>query len=332
MKRVLFVALALVCASLLTANIASAVDCGKSSPAPSGQVMWAQQSPTPPFPTVRTPVAGYSPNFAAPQPATKATLTEGANRLIRWQGWLDIDAFSVSVLNQMQYRAETEGRAFVGSYTLAEPSIAEAIVAAKTNDPTFKMNPNLEKDAGQGFEGTPTLYVWTYRHSFTDAGLYQLYISVKGKMDIGTTWLGTPPPTIRHRDIQSLGYEFGDDSSKAGPLVERTVFADVEIWRGAVVGVDVRGEIEFVGNEADVIVPPGKDGDPREAVEDVPISAMEKAPSLICNPNYDPRRATGAAFVEPLERAIKIRGNDVQLKAGDVQQRVRTVSPFRYRR
>jgi hypothetical protein len=329
MKKLTLIATALICAQLLTAGIASA-----QGPPPPYQPVSAQQSPTPPFPVVRTPVAGYSPNLAAPQPATKAILARDANRLIRWEGWLDIDAFSVSVLNQMQIQL---GNAIeVGSYTIAEPEIAEAVMNAKARNSTFEMNPNLNEDAGQNFESIPTLYVWTYRHNFADQGLYQLYVSAKGKMDIGTqtVWKpkytpGTPGPL--HQDIQSLHYEFGDNeggtpgSSIKMPVTE-TVFADVEIWRGAVVFVNSRGELEVAGNEGGVHAL-----EMHQPVEEAPMSLWERAPSLISNPNYDPRRATGAAFVEPLERAISIPRNVVQQRAGNVQSRVRTVTPFRYR-
>jgi len=329
MKRVAFVTTALICACLLAAGTASAQlfqKKAKSVPQTQSQTVWTQQSPHPPNPTVRTPVAGYSPNFAAPQPATKATLTADANRLIRWQGWLDVDAFSISVLNQMQKQL---GNAIeVGSFTIdGEPAIAEAVVKAKLADPTFEVNPNLYE--GANFEGTPKLYVWTYRHNFTDTGLYQLYVSAKGKMDIGEGWK-TPPPyviPVRHEDIQSLAYEFGaDDSDGVQPPPKRVpVIVDVEIWRGAVARVNARGELEVVGNEAGVVTIDGS------VVERLPLSDWERAPSLICNPNYDPRLATGAAFVEPLERALTIRENTVQKQAGDVQSRVRTITPFRYR-
>ena len=293
MKKAMIIATALICATLLVAENASAQ---------------------------KTPVAGFSPNLADPQPATSATLTTDANRLIRWQGWLDIDAFSVSVLNQMQKQL---GRGIeVGSFTLSEPSIAEAVAKAKASDPTFVVNPNLYE--GASFEGTPTLYIWTYRHNFADRGLYQLYVSAKGKMDIGEGWRTPSPIAVRHKDIQSLAYEFGSDGSAGRPAYPIPVIVDVEIWRGAVVFVNARGELEVAGNEAGVITLDGP-------VERLPISDWERAPSLICNPNYDPRRATGAAFVEPLERAITIRENMNQLRAGDVQKRVRTVTPFQFR-
>jgi len=335
MKQATLIASALICATLLTAGTVSAqLLRHKSAPAPASQAqtMWATQSPHPPFPVVRTPVAGYSPNFAAPQPATKATLERDANRLIRWQGWLDVDAFSVSILNQMQKQSEGAPNRFFGSYTITEPVILEAVLKAKANNPTFEMNPNLEEGNGEHFIGTPTLYVWTYRHNFADKGLYQLYVSAKGKIDLGTEIVWQPwqdPDTpVRHKDIQSLAYEFGDDSLIAGGSGstprEVRVIADIEIWRGAVARVDAQGILDVVGNEAGVVTLDG-------AVEEEPMSRWERAPSLINNPNYDPRRATGAAFVEPLERAITIPGNTLQSRAGDVQRRVNTNTPFRFR-
>jgi len=305
----------------------------------------ALQSYTPPFPVVRTPVAGYSPSLAIPQPATKELLTLDANRLIRWQGWLNVDAFSVSVLNQMQKRLGTDIQ--LGSYTIAESAIAEAVAKTMTRNSTFKMNPNLEIDAGQVFEDdTATFYVWTYRHNYTDKGLYQLYVSVKGKMDIGEVYrtYAVPPTRVLHNDIQSLHYEFGNRGYGGihGEWVR--VIADVEIWRGVVVHVNHKGELVVAGtqNMDDWALPevgevPGGlrplDDEPyvHVPVNPDPVSEWERAPSLVRNPNYVPRRATGAAFVEPLERAISIGENSFQMQAGDVQRRVNTVNPYRFR-
>jgi len=351
MKKATLIAAALICAYLFAAGTASAQlfqhRLVKSTPQSSAQTVHAEQSPTPPFPVVRTPVAGYSPNLAAPQPATMELLKRDANRLIRWQGWLDIDAFSVSILNQMQKRLGTDIQ--LGSYTIAESTIAEAVAKAVTNNSTFKMNPNLEIDAGQMFEGnTATFYVWTYRHNYTDKGLYQLYVSVKGKMDIGEEYrtYTVPPTQVLHNDIQSLYYEFGNLGPHGGGIHGEwaRVIADIEIWRGVVVHVNNKGELIVAGtqNMDDWALPgvgevPGGlrplDDEPyvHVPVNPDPVSEWERAPSLICNPNYDPKRATGAAFVEPLERAISIRENTEQKEAGDVQTRVRVVNPFRFR-
>ena len=339
MKKVTFVATALVCATIFAAGTASAQIFRKpGAPLSQPQTTWARQAPTPPNPMLRTPVAGYSPNFAAPQPATMELLTRDANRLIRWQGWLDIDAFAVSVTNQMQRQLQS-GAIQAGSYTLDEPALAEAVMRASTN-PTFVMCEVLKSGGGIQFESTPTLYVWTYRHNFADRGLYQLYISAKGKMYIGTMWDTYTGPPVEHKDIQSLYYEFGN--LRPGTIRRQVpVYADVEIWRGAVVFVNHAGALTMAGTQvldvtADVpgglvpgVVPPLARLEP---VASAPMSDWERAPSLICNPNYDPRRATGAAFVEPLERARSITGNSQQLQAGDVQSRVNTVNPYRFRR
>jgi len=344
MKKVTFVAIALICATIFAAGTATAQLFHRKPGAPlsHGQTMWVRQAPTPPNPVLRTPVAGYSPNFAAPQPATMELLAQDANRLIRWQGWLDVDAFSVSVLNQMQRQLQN-GTIQAGNYTLVEPALAEAVMRASA-DPTFDMCEVLRSGAGIQFECTPTLYVWTYRHNFADRGLYQLYISAKGKMFIGTKWGVYVGPPVEHRDIQSLYYEFGN--FRSGIVRGQVpVYADVEIWRGAVVFVDHTGRLTMAGTQvldvtADVpgglvpgvvqgVIPPLARLEP---VASSPMSEWERAPSLICNPNYVPRRATGAAFVEPLERARSITGNSLQQQAGDVQSRVNTVSPYRYRR
>jgi hypothetical protein len=165
-------------------------------------------------------------------------------------------------------------------------------------------------------------------------------------MDIGTqtVWKPkfTPGTPVLYQDIQSLVYEFDDNggtegSSSQRPVVE-TVFADVEIWRGAVARVNAKGELEVVGNEAGAIpVIFERDPDTGKVAavvvppEPLPMSDWEIAPSLKGNPNYNPMAATGAAFVEPLERAISIGENDVQKRAGDVQKRVRTFALFRFR-
>ena len=355
MKKVTFVATALICATIFAASNASAGIFSRKAVAPSSQAqtMWTQQSPTPPNPTVRTPVAGYSPNFAAPQPATMEILTQDANRLIRWQGWLDIDAFSVSVLNQMQRQLQS-GAIQAGSFTLDEPALAQAAFQYAMNNPAFEMCEILKSGAGIQFESTPTLYVWTYRHNFADRGLYQLYISAKGKMHIGDAPQRRPitDPPEQHRDIQSLYYEFGYLRDPGSRVVYEyaPVIVDVEIWRGVVVLVDHAGRLVVAGTQncpdnpslnMPLVsmpwtpveeVPGGLLPLPRhQPVNAAPMSHWERAPSLICNPNYDPRSATGAAFVEPLERAISITGNSQQLRAGDVQSRVRVFTPFRFR-
>jgi len=308
MKNVTLVTTALICACLIAAGTASAQEPQRMVPEPA-------------------PVAGFSPNFADHQPITGSgqdpwpSLTRDANRLVRWQGWLDVDAFSTSVLNQMQKRV-ANGDIKLGEFTLVEGSIAEAVVKAKAQYPVFIMNDRL--NTGENITDVK-LYVWLYRHNFADKGLYQLYISAKGRMLIGK-YQGPGEP-VPHRDIQSLGYEFSGNSA-TGPGM-RDCYADVEIWRGAVVRVDATGAITVVGNEAGVVVGPLED----EPVESAPLALWERAPSLINNPHYNPLAATGAAFVEPLDRVEKISGNTVQQRAGSVQneQRVRVVTPFRYR-
>jgi hypothetical protein len=304
MKKITLLVAALVCACLLTAGTASAKK--------------------------RTPVAGFSPSFAKPQPATPATLYENANRLIRWQGWLSVDAFAMSILEQMQKRLENglDNSIELGTFTIAEPSINTAILAAKAKDPSFEMNSNLGFDAaGESFDGNVTLYVWTYRHNYTDTGLYQLYVSVQGKMLIGKgikTECGGDP--ILHNDIQALGYEFGRDGYEGWENPYPVdVYANVEIWRGAVVDVNARGILEVVGNEAGVIPYKGSEED----VQAAPVSAWERAPSLICNENFNPQSALGIPYVTPLERNIRIWENKMQKETGDVRTRVKVTSPVR---
>jgi len=240
-------------------------------------------------------------------------LAEDANRLIRWQGWLDVDAFSASVLEQMQ--KQLGNGIETGKFTIAEDSINAAIENAKKEIRGFVENENL-KTGGEGFSDLTKVkfYVWTYRHNYTDTGLYQLYVSVKGPMLIGKGY-GPPDPEklIPHRDIQSLRYEFGSDIyGGGGGAVQKDIYANVEIWRGAVIRVDAKGAITVVGNEAGVITIDNK------GVERAPISDWERAPSLAGNQNYDPKKATGAEYVEPLERAIAIESNDVQKATGSI--------------
>jgi len=278
------------------------------------------------------PVAGFSPNFADPQPITGqplATLKADANRLVRWQGWLDIDAFSTSILNQMQKQVN-EGVIDIDTFKLDELVVADAVNKAACGNPTFKMNKNLAEDGnGESFLGGVTLYCWLYRHNFADTGLYQLYISAKGKMLIGEAVCKVPiiVPGEPYDDIQSLEYEFGLDNPDVPKVMLKKcpIIADIEIWRGAVVRVDATGKLVIVGNEADAKT--------RHGVEEAPMSRWERAPSLEDNPHYNPKRATGAAFVEPLERTVRIPGNAVQVKAGSVQteRRVNTVPVYRYR-
>jgi hypothetical protein len=303
MKKATLIASALVCAYLLTAGIAPA----------------------------QTSVAGFSPNFADPQPVVKgATLTEDANRLIRWQGWMDVDAFSASVLEQMQKQLENGGIE-TGKFTLAERSVFDAVQEAKAKDTSFVMNDRLSAE-GESITDVK-LYVWTYRHNFTDTGLYQLYVSAKAKVLIGKGYgrgPGQSPVAVRHKDIQSLGYEFGSDGVSGGGDGEVVVadrYATIEIWRGAVVRVNAKGVIEVVGNEAGAVTIDG-------GVEKAPIVAWERAPSLEGKPSYDPKAATGAEYVLPLDHEVKVPvENSVQKRAGDVQaeKRVQTVSPFRLR-
>jgi len=297
MKKVTLFAAALVCACILTAGMVSAtqVDTG------------------PRF------SAGLSPKLAVPGPRTEATLTTDANRLIRWEGWLNVDAFAVSVLAQMQLQVEN-GTLPLGLFDMSEESIAAAVVKAMKANPTFVINPSLPiGEGGESFEMSPLpkLYVWTYRHNYGDTGLYQLYVSVKGKMLIGTQLSEKKfTESFPHEDIQALGYEFGNDGRGTGTtIVQEDVYADVEIWRGAVVRIAITGAIVEFGDETGVVVPP-----PPPA--STPVSAWERAPSLIGNWNFNPRNAQGELYWNPLDHIIKINSNTVQLYPGNSSSRV----------
>ena len=210
------------------------------------------------------------PQLITEETATGGTLAPDANRLIRWQGWLDIDAFSLSLLTQMQKQLGNDidiGGIEIGLFTLTEPSILDAVVKARASDPAFVMNANLHPDSVGESITDVTLCVWIYRHNYADAGLYQLYVSANAKVLIGRGLVPVTEPVLSH-DIQSLGYEFGH----CGGGVMADIFADVEIWRGVVVRVNARGEIVIVGNEAGAEVNGG--------VARVPMSAWERAPSI----------------------------------------------------
>ena len=197
-KKCLFVA-ALACAVMLTAGIASAQ---------------------------KTPVAGFSPGIANPQPVTDNLLTTDANRLIRWQGWLDVDAFSASVLEQMQKQLN-DGKIQLGTFDASEEGIAAILDKYAAKDPLFYERNRKIFEEGITLK-KPKFYVWLYRHNYTDTGLYQLYVSVKGTITIVTPY-GVPPTKHPYRDIQSLGYEFGPENWSPNPDREGNCDVDVEI-------------------------------------------------------------------------------------------------------
>jgi len=284
MKKATLIATALVCAYFLVVGTASAQPTG------------------PRF------SAGFSPNLVVLFPKTEATLYQDANRLIRWQGWLDVDAFSVSVLAQMQKQLGTSIE--LGKFTIDEPSIAEAVMKAKQRDPLFEVNEFLYE--GESLTDVK-FYVWTYRHNHADTGLYQLYVSARGKMLIGETWWhGENEIREPHRDIQALYYEFAGDGKSRQPISKKQdVYANVEIWRGAIVRVNVRGEITVVGNEAGVVM------QDRSGVEKAPLADWERAPSLIGNMNFNPKDANGTPYWNPLDHPVRINENLHQKRPGD---------------
>ena len=336
MKKAILIATALVCASLLAVGSAAA-----QSPQPQRMHDSNYRDRE-----VAVPVAGFSPNFADWQPRTGpelgATLREDANRLIRWQGWLDVDAFSTSIINQMQYQLEN-GELELGKFTMAEPSIADAVAEARKRDPDhFTINENIRLGADGETLHNPKFYVWLYRHNVADTGLYQLYISVTGNLPVGHTSQTGDPIVVPepHLDIQSLSYEFSPNGSRVDGDGRTRLFPYVplvEIWRGAVVRLNAKGEVTFVGNEAGAVV-----AEKDRPIESVPVKLWERAPSLVGNPHYDPKSATGAGFVDPLDRTTQVDTTDQggrlspshQQRAGSVQreQRVNTVNPFQFRR
>ena len=272
------------------------------------------------------PVAGFSPSLADPQPVTNNFLAEDANRLIRWQGWLDVDAFSASVLEQMQKQLET-GAIQLGEFKRNDPSVIaidrDGNNAKSSLPETFSLDPKRAK-----------FYVWLYRHNYTDTGLYQLYVSIK---EPGS---GTVPQGHPYRDIQSLGYEFGPPSFSDGKSG-----IDIEIWRGAVVRVNARGALvkvgvegwdnrDFgtIGNVAGVIPGTTQDMSKEEDVKAAPVSDWERAPKLPADWNpiggkYIPTDATGPEYVEPLERATLDKDGNVitYINEEDGKEYVRTI-------
>ena len=196
--------------------------------------------------------------------------------------------------------------------------------------------------AGESFAEEPKFYVWTYRHNYAGGGLYQLYVSVRGKMLIGTGRITrhiTNP--VLHKDIQALNYEFGSDGLKGSDNeVISDIYADVEIWRGAAVVVDGKGALGVVGVVEESGLVPNDVPQPYPSVSQAPVELWERAPRLInncgasINACYNPKSATGADYAHPLDRAMKIAANENQKRAGDVQKekRVRTFSTFGFRR
>jgi hypothetical protein len=244
----------------------------------------------------RRPVAGVT-RQEDPQPANKlTTLSEDANRLIRWQPWVYRSAFSASVIEQIQSKINTKKISLgkidttTGDIVVAESvdgcgkvtyrltrktlhclggksvvstpsdsvktySIEEAIDAKIIKAEYVDKDGYLDLDKyAQNFK----LRVWTYRHNYTDTGLYQLYVSGEFQLDSDKLTVrkirkGYRVPPLK--DIQALQYEFDEPQVVEGndiivdveDVVKEPI--DVQIWRGVVVRVNARGEVTVVGIE-----------------------------------------------------------------------------------
>ncbi|MDR1479144.1 MAG: hypothetical protein LBJ00_09395 [Planctomycetaceae bacterium] len=256
-----------------------------------------------------TPVAGIT-KQENPQPKTRALLHENAKREIRWQPWEYRNAFSASVLEQIQ-KSINEGKIKLGEVNISEndtlfdavekgsdlriPALVEAYNSRK-----------LDLSKGKNFK----LAVYTYRHNYADTGLFQLYVS--GTVTFDTTEKDPPEQGKEHpfMDIQALQYEFEDPDYTSGkPGKSRHASQTVTLWRGAVVRVNAEGTVENVaGSIAGVNVGAfDKDGKWIKAeVNQDPFADWELA-SVLKRDAYDPAMAVDRPdYVHPSDRIKKI--------------------------
>jgi hypothetical protein len=276
----------------------------------------------------RTPVANL--NYQNdPQPATAAplvipdlkdtvepdqfrTLNANGNRLIRWQSWLYRDAFSVSVLTQLQQGIKDK-KIELG-ITEATPEVADKIEEIQAQCPRatdFK----LDEASLANFQ----LSLWLYRHNHTDAGLYQLIVS--GEVTLWATVPGGTEEIPRaFWDIQGLDYEFGDICGDCRTRMGRKAFT-VKLFRGVVVAVDAEGIVTNVdgsiagvqstgGNGVDTVGGRAKHvaGNP-VAVKKAPFVDWEYCPALP-NGNYNPANDLDRPrYIHPNDREFEFAKN-----------------------
>jgi hypothetical protein len=284
----------------------------------------------------RTPVANL--NYQNdPQPATAAslvipdlkdtvepdqfrTLNANGNRLIRWQSWLYRDAFSVSVLTQLQ-QGIRDKKIDLG-ITEGTPEVADKIAEILAEDPTAV----VKRIDTSNFQ----LALWLYRHNHTDAGLYQLVVSGDVVLVV-EKWNDTPPPCpptkkLVYWDIQGLDYEFGDDLTKKGKKPPITkwrydVSFPVKLFRGAVAAVDAEGIVTNVSGSIAGVQSTGGEGveaaggrakhtaDNPVAVRKTPFADWEYCPELP-NGNYNPANDLDRPkYIHPNDRKFEFAKN-----------------------
>ncbi|MDR2345624.1 MAG: hypothetical protein LBE18_06125 [Planctomycetaceae bacterium] len=260
--------------------------------------------------TPATSVAGIT-KQEDPQPKTKALLTKDANRNIRWQPWEYRNAFSASVLEQLQ-KGINDGTIPLGEICIYESDTIEAAVkeGAKKGIQVLedaRRTKKLDLSKGKDFK----LAVYTYRHNYADAGVFQFYVS-------GTvTFYENSPPNKQYpfKDIQAIQYEFDDpDYTTAAPPEVTTT---ITLWRGAVVRVNAEGIVtNTAGSIAGVKVgtfveEKDNDGKPitkwvAAEVNAVPFADWELA-SVLPREAYDPAKAVDRPdYVHPADRIEKV--------------------------
>ncbi|MDR0705283.1 MAG: hypothetical protein LBF88_09885 [Planctomycetaceae bacterium] len=276
----------------------------------------------------RTPVANL--NYQNdPQPATAAslvipdlkdtvepdqfrTLNANGNRLIRWQSWLYRDAFSVSVLTQLQQGIKDK-KIELG-VTEGTKEVAEKLAEIQAKDPQAKL---LSIDTSK-FE----LALWLYRHNHTDAGLYQLIVDGTVILKVETLLPRDESYKKVYWDIQALDYEFGDNLlvDKSG-LVRRIGEFPITLFRGAVVAVDAEGIVTNVAGSIAGVQSTGGEGvevvgarakhtaDNPVAVNKTPFAEWEYCPELP-NGNYNPANDLDRPkYIHPNDRSFEFAKN-----------------------
>lgn len=264
----------------------------------------------------RTPVAGVT-RQEDPQPATRATLTTDANRKIRWEPWEYRSAFSASVLEQVQNKID-KGEIKLGTVSIEENESLITAVQKGAGNGIKVLQDALESgefdvDAlAKNFK----LKVWTYRHNYGDKGLYQLYVSGVFKVHVGDTIKKCVCENeLPFHDIQAIQYEFDDpDYANGGTSKIVPVYAEVELYRGAVVYVDAKGVVQVAGNEGgvdvgffDVNEETGRAGKWNQVpVNPAPFAEWELA-SVLPRAAYDPAAAKDRPpYFHPADRYIPI--------------------------
>ncbi|MDR2117894.1 MAG: hypothetical protein LBP87_16085 [Planctomycetaceae bacterium] len=312
---------------VLTALFSAVLVVSFTTSAFAGHLHHAKPAPTPVV-NPRTPVANL--NYQNdPQPATAAslvipdlndtvepdqfkTLNANGNRLIRWQSWLYRDAFSVSVLTQLQQGIKDK-KIDLG-ITANTKEVADKLAEILAKDPNAKL---VSIDTSK-FE----LALWLYRHNHSDSGLYQLIVDGSVLLKVETLLPRDETYKKVYWDIQALDYEFGDDISadKSG-FVRRVGEFPVTLFRGAVVAVDEEGVVTNVAGSIAGVQSTGGEGvetvgnrakhtaNNLVAVNKAPFAEWEYCPKLP-NGNYNPANDLDRPkYIHPNDRSFDFAKN-----------------------